>query len=679
MSLPKAPLRSQQSVLSPGQILAGSYRVIAEIDQGGMGVVYEVMHQGLGRRQALKVIHLTHLSRKLIARFLNEARTLARFSHPNIVRVYDIGVAQNSIGYFAMELLHGVTLQEYLREHGALEEDEALRLFGQLLDALFYAHARGVVHRDIKPANIMLVRDDGGHLTVKVFDFGVARYFDDLGHSIAVTTTGDIIGSPSHMSPEQALGKRVDLRTDIYSAGCVLFEMLTGEQLFEGDNALLTLGKHISEDPLGRLNLEFDENPELVSFLLLCLAKSPSDRFADVNEARLALGAMVSRKVEQKNRHYLAVLKERAASLRALPQSTVLLLFFAALCLVSFSVIWFALYAPLSPIKKPNKLPALATREALNTGYGLPISQDEITSNALRLNQFAEYARQDDKFCTIERTGDKEFRVFKFLPDVSLGALKLPDNHAQAQGQFSLPASMPVVLSAGSGVAVYPQVLRRFSDGDLHGLQFINNHEVRAEAFKYATHLKHLESVSVRNSFVDNEIFDYLNQMPGVRSVDFTASNVDGQGLLRWKYLREAKNLRIGFVGGLQPIIQKIGQCPDLEVLNIEGTVINAADFARIAKLKKLRLLSVTCDKIKPSDLLLLKNLKKLQRLTLNGQYYGPEFVPALTQLKSLNSLGISAHNWSEIDRACLFKNRPKFSLELVARYNFEYSFKGDP
>lgn len=679
MSLPKAPLRSRQSVLSSGQVLAGSYRVISEIDQGGMGVVYEVLHQGLGRRQALKVVQLTHLSRKMISRFLNEARTLARFSHPNIVRVYDIGVAQNSIGYFAMELLHGVTLEDYLSSHGALDEDEALRLFGQLLDALFYAHARGVVHRDIKPANIMLVRDDGGRLTVKVFDFGVARYFDDLGESIAVTTTGDVVGSPSHMSPEQALGKRVDLRTDIYSAGCVLFEMLTGEQLFKGDNALLTIGKHIGEDPLARLNLEFDDKPELVSFLLLCLAKAPEDRFADVNEARLALGAMISRKVEQKNRHYLADLKEHAASLRTLPQPAILLMFFVALCLVSFSVIWLAIDLPARRLDKPQQLPSLAAPEALRIGYGMPLSQSEITSNDLRLKQFAAYAKDDAKFSTIEQAGEKQFRVFRFLPNVSLGALKLPDEHLQAVGQITVPANLSVVLSVGSGVAIYPQILRRFRADDLCGLQFANNHEVRSEAFKYATHLTRLENISVRNSFVDNEIFDYLNQMPGVRSVDFTASNIDGHGLLRWKYFKNAKNLRIGFINDVAPILGQLQDCHELELLNIDGTYVKAADIARLASLKKLHTLTISCDKIKPRDLLVLRELKGLRKLTLNGQDFGPEFVATLAQLKSVRSLSISSKDWSESDRDRLFKNSPRYSLELVSRYNFEYSFKGDP
>lgn len=672
MSLPKAPLRSRQSVLSPGQILAGSYQVISKIDQGGMGVVYEVLHQGLGRMQALKVIQLTHLSRKMIARFLNEARTLARFSHPNIVRVYDIGVAQNSIGYFAMELLHGVTLEAHLNTHGALDEDEALRLFGQLLDALFYAHARGVVHRDIKPANIMLVRDDGGRLTIKVFDFGVARYFGELGDSIAVTTTGDVVGSPSHMSPEQALGKRVDLRTDIYSAGCVLFEMLTGEQLFRGDNALLTIGKHIGEDPLARLNLEFGGKPELVSFLLLCLAKSPQDRFSDVNEARLALGAMISRKVEQKNRHYLAGLKERASHLRTLPQPAILLMFFVALCLVSFSVMWLALDVPLHRLARPQQLPKLPEPQTLAIVYGIPLNQSEITSNDLRLKQFATYAKDDAKFSTIEQAGEKQFRVFRFLPDVSLGSIKLQDWSIQAVGRVTVPADQSVVLSAGSGVAVYPQILRRFRADDLRSLQFINNHEVRSGAFKYATHLTHLENINVRNSFVDNEIFDYLNQMPSVRSVDFTASNVDGQGLLRWKYLKNAKTLRIGFISNVAPILGHLQDCHDLELLNLDGTFVKAADLARLAKLKKLHSLTLTCDQIKPRDLLVLKELKVLHKLTLNGQDFGPEFVTPLTQLKYLKDLSISAKDWSDSERAQLFKDSPKCSLEQVARYNLE-------
>ena len=219
-----------------GKMLDDRYEILEEIGSGGMAVVYKAMCHRLNRLVAIKILK-QELGKdaELHRRFLAESQAVAMLSHPNIVSVYDVS-SSGDMDYIVMELIEGVTLKQYMQKRGALSWREALHFAMQIASALEHAHSRGIVHRDIKPQNIMLLKDG----TLKVADFGIARVL-----SSQTTLTRETLGSVHYISPEQARGSRVDQRTDLYSLGVVLYEMLTGQLPYDGDSAVSIAIAHI--------------------------------------------------------------------------------------------------------------------------------------------------------------------------------------------------------------------------------------------------------------------------------------------------------------------------------------------------------------------------------------------------------------------------------------------------
>jgi ligand-binding sensor domain-containing protein len=257
--------------VQPGQTI-GPYRIISQIGQGGMASVFKAYHAAMDRYVALKVLPpQLAASREFTGRFEHEARLIARLEHAHILPVHDYGEAGGHT-YLAMRYVEAGTLKDRLRA-GPLPPAEVDRLFTQLADALDYAHGQGVVHRDLKPANVLL--DQRGNLFLT--DFGIAKLLEG---SPAFTSTGAMIGTPAYMSPEQAQGLRVDLRTDIYSLGIVLYEMVTGRVPFEADTPLAVILKHLNEPLPLPSSLKPDLPPSVERVLLKALAKQPDDRFA---------------------------------------------------------------------------------------------------------------------------------------------------------------------------------------------------------------------------------------------------------------------------------------------------------------------------------------------------------------------------------------------------------------
>ena len=257
-----------------GKMLDNRYELLEVIGSGGMAVVYKAKCHRLNRLVAVKVLK-SDLAEDadFRRRFRDESQAVAMLSHPNIVSVYD--VSRGETEYIVMELIDGITLKQYMEKRGQLNWREALHFITQIMKALSHAHSRGIIHRDIKPQNIMVLRDG----SVKVADFGIAC----LANS-ANTLTQEALGSVHYMSPEQARGDRTDARSDIYSAGVVLYEMLTGRLPFEGDNAVSVAIQHLSSVPLSPREI----NPDVPEALeLICMKEMASDlekRYASADE-----------------------------------------------------------------------------------------------------------------------------------------------------------------------------------------------------------------------------------------------------------------------------------------------------------------------------------------------------------------------------------------------------------
>jgi eukaryotic-like serine/threonine-protein kinase len=261
-------------------VKAGRYEILGELGRGAMGVVYRATDPVIGRTVAVKTIRLseegTGLSRpELLSRFQTEARAAGLLTHPNIVVVYDAG-EENGLYYITMELIEGKSLQALLDSGHSFPVPRVLRIMEQTCSALQFAHDRSIIHRDIKPANLMLTADD----TVKVTDFGTAKILQ-FG---TVQQTTHVMGTPSYMSPEQVKGRPVDGRSDIFSLGVLLYEILTGEKPFPGQSITTVIYKIVNEDPIPPRTLNPSIHPGLSDIVMRALTKEPEVRYQSCRE-----------------------------------------------------------------------------------------------------------------------------------------------------------------------------------------------------------------------------------------------------------------------------------------------------------------------------------------------------------------------------------------------------------
>jgi serine/threonine protein kinase len=271
-----------------GTVIGGVFKIDSLIGEGGMGIVYLAQHLSLNRLYALKVLSPSIVSEQSWLRFKAEAKTLAALNHPGLVRVYDLGIQENTVPYYSMDYLEGETLEDLLVRKGPQELEYAISIFIAVLDALAYAHRNNVVHRDIKPANIFICRNQ----EIKILDFGISKLVGarNSQRNQELTAIGEVFGSPYYMSPEQCRGEQIDFRSDIYSVGCTLFEALTGYVPFESGNSLEIAMLH-EEGKIPQLSdvcdIAFPASLDVV--IAKCLAKMPQDRYQSAKEMAIDL------------------------------------------------------------------------------------------------------------------------------------------------------------------------------------------------------------------------------------------------------------------------------------------------------------------------------------------------------------------------------------------------------
>ncbi|MDT7789300.1 MAG: eukaryotic-like serine/threonine-protein kinase, partial [Pseudonocardiales bacterium] len=278
--------------MSTPRLLSNRYELGETLGYGGMSEVHKGRDVRLGRDVAIKVLR-ADLARdtQFQERFKREAQNSAALNHPAIVAVYDTGETQTEYGplpYIVMEFVDGRTLRDIVKTQGPLSGKRAMEVMADVSAALDFSHRHGIVHRDVKPANIMITKSGA----VKVMDFGIARALHD--GQAAVTQTAAVIGTAQYLSPEQARGESVDGRSDVYAAGCVLFELLTGEPPFTGDSPVAVAYQHVREDPKPPSQLNPKVSPQLDAIVLKAMSKGPANRYQSAAEMRADLVRVLS-------------------------------------------------------------------------------------------------------------------------------------------------------------------------------------------------------------------------------------------------------------------------------------------------------------------------------------------------------------------------------------------------
>ena len=269
------------------RLLGGRYELDGVVGRGGMAEVYRARDIRLDRIVAIKTLR-ADLARDQIfqARFRREAQSAASLNHPSIVAVYDTGEDMATgvpVPYIVMEYVDGRTVRDLLQDGHRLLPERALEIIDGVLRALDYSHQAGIVHRDIKPGNVMVTRNGD----VKVMDFGIARAMSDA--QATMTQTAQVIGTAQYLSPEQARGERVDSRSDLYSTGCLLYELLTGRPPFTGDSPVAIAYQHVRENPIPPSRVDPDVPPWADAIVLKAMAKSPADRYQTAGDMRADL------------------------------------------------------------------------------------------------------------------------------------------------------------------------------------------------------------------------------------------------------------------------------------------------------------------------------------------------------------------------------------------------------
>ena len=278
-----------------GTTLSGRYKLLRRIGEGGMGVVYEAEHTIIEKRVAVKVLRDDFSSRtEVVERFRQEAKSASRIGHEHIVDISDFGETPTGASYFVMEMLDGEDLADVLAREGTLAPARAVKIIVQCAKALGAAHNKGIVHRDMKPENIFLIERDGEGDFVKIVDFGIAKMSDiEMAGAPGrkLTKTGMIFGTPEYMSPEQAAGKPLDHRVDIYALGVILYELISGRVPFVGDTFMGVLTQHMFEVPpaLRTVNAHVRVSPEVEAVIFRALAKNVDERYQTMDELARAL------------------------------------------------------------------------------------------------------------------------------------------------------------------------------------------------------------------------------------------------------------------------------------------------------------------------------------------------------------------------------------------------------
>ncbi len=281
---PSKHLLSNFYMPEPGTFI-GKYELLEQIGVGGMSIVFKAQDKALNRLVAIKfLLPQSNTETINLLRFQQEARAASSLEHPNIVKIYDFSTTSEGIPFLVMSYLDGVSLADAIKIEGSLPISRWLSIMIQACDALEHAHQNGIIHRDIKPGNFVLAQEKGTEV-LKLVDFGIAKNsFDDM----SLTKTGDVFGSPLYMSPEQCSGLKLDLRSDIYSLGCVMYEALTGRPPLSGDNSLSTMQKHIGEkpEPLQKLRPGVKNIASIDRIVMRCLEKKPEARYQDLGVLR---------------------------------------------------------------------------------------------------------------------------------------------------------------------------------------------------------------------------------------------------------------------------------------------------------------------------------------------------------------------------------------------------------
>lgn len=675
---------NKEGLLNPGEIVGGCYKVEELVASGGMGTVYRVSHQTMMRTLALKTLKTSRISRESWTAFVTEAKVLSRLEHPNLVKVYDLGLIDNRLPYFVMDYIDGEPLSTKIKREGALPVALTLAIFEQVADGLAYAEEIKLLHRDIKPGNIMLQKtSDPTQPMVKIVDFGLATDATGSGGEF----NQKICGSPPYMSPEQSLYQNLDNRSDMYSLGCSLFEALTGAPPFIGESALITLSKHQTERPptLKEASLGTEFAPVLERMVAKMLAKDPAHRIQTFKELKQIIKKM--RKLEKEDQ-----LTNEAPPAEAPHKSTKKAVATkyrpAKKWLASVSLTTLAIAVTAGSVaffycknNSKNNEAAQSNNQAQDKRQiqKLPQSADDsgqIHDEELYKENTAGLLSEFYKlypFAEIKAVSGDRRLVLNFPRTMPVGQVaivgageKLLETQP-AQGSLSLPPDAPVYFAPDKTFTANQNLFRCIKAGDLDSLDLSGNLNVSTSTPSMFDQLTGLRALNLNDTAIGDATIADLSKLKGLKILKIDRTDITGDGLIKLAQLDKLSCLEIGISFQMDRLLKKLQTASVLNTLKIKGTPVAAHELNLIAQIPALQELCLEGTSTIDKDLLALKSAPSLQKLTLSRLLYEPSLSAILLQLPHLKEVRLSMGNWSEPDRAkfkTTLKNIQVFELE---------------
>lgn len=611
--IPTAHKSDTPTIIPVGSIIGG-FKIISLIGVGGMGAVYLVEHLSLHRQLALKILTPELVNEQNWQRFKAEAKILASLSHPTLVRVYDLGIHAGSIPFYSMDYLNGRSLEEILADDGPIDLATTIDIMLEVLDGLAYAHRHGIVHRDLKPGNIMYCTIDGAR-AVKVLDFGISKLLDNRSTTQALTVAGDIFGSPFYMSPEQSLGEAVDARSDIYSIGCTLFEMLTGYVPYESESSIEIMLMHQEADyPFLDEVTDIEFPPAVDLVLAKCLAKSPDDRYQSAKELALDLerireGKEVLAYAKGFAQRGAQVKEKEEETARETSISTIVLSGLALATLIISSLVFY--YWTNQQKNGSSNKPAV---NAVFSGeHVLPSSEfPEVASRPKYISEFSK---------------DGQSIIFHFPSNQSLGKVN-SDGTTQkaidAQGTVTLPLKYGIAFHANKYMIEHPDLFEGFRPNDLACLTVPSSPEDITKvknAVGAICKLTGLQRLDLQLSNVNDEDIAEIDKLSNLQELNINFTDITGPTLAKLKRLKELESVSFNFNKGTHELVQALAGSEKIHDLSLDSPdqPISTDDLQLIAKMKDIHILNLQNCEIDDKKLELLYGMPYLKRLNING------------------------------------------------------------
>lgn len=624
----------------PGLKLVGNYEFIQFIGAGGMGVIYKAKHPILNRLVAIKMLHGHLVSDAIIKRFRQEAEAVSSLDHRNIIHVHDFGVSEHNQPYMVMDFIEGKPLSDVLQAN-PLPLEAVINIAIQIAEGLQHAHDRGVLHRDLKPSNIMVTDYDCAVPEVKIVDFGIAKVLES--EKTRMTQTGELIGTPQYMSPEQCRGGVLDARSDIYALGCVMFEAITGKALFSGHSMVSVIVDQMNTQPrtLQETRPDMAFPGHLEDIIAKVLAKDPPDRYQSMNELAQELISVQKVIAQQKASSWS---KMRVFRLNREQRNLFLLMLgsFATLATVAITSVSFIKVVHDSQTTHIQR--AILTNPIVGKGTAPDVKVQE--------------RRKLVRYLNMEKADDELMRNF-FDVDTGTARLDLDNGKITSESIY--------FISLQKSVKRLHLEKAKIRDTDLTFLPgmpkldhlYLDNTKITDDGLTYVAQMPSLDRLFISFTPVTDRGVERLAKSK-LKWINLSSTKISGGAMTSLAQMERLEHLDLeNFYPRGDKNLGALASAKKLEYLNLGNGDITVEDLEAVSNIGSLTTLRLANCSIENGALEKLVKLEKLSELNLSHAAISPAQWQEIIKLQTLRTLDLSTSSVSDQDLAVVAESMP--------------------